>query len=150
MPISSRFVINSAIILLAVGFMALVGIVAMTIWLGENAQRYADETNRSRDVRVSAVELRSAIQSAESSQRGFLVSGNEIYLAPYDSAKTAAERQLEKLKLQLAPYTESAAMLARLAAVVAEKIDEMDRPIGLKNGQRDPEALELFRTNRGK
>jgi len=77
MPISSRFVVNSTIVLLAVGFLALIGIVAMTVWLGENAQRYADETNSSRNIRVSAVELRSAVQNAEASQRGFLVGGNE-------------------------------------------------------------------------
>lgn len=81
MPISSRFVVNSTIFLLLVGFLALLAIIGMTIWLGENAQRYVDEASQIRDVRISAVELRSALQSAESSQRGFLVGGNEIYLA---------------------------------------------------------------------
>src|SRR5471030_3221022 len=114
MPISGRFVVQYTSFLLAIGFLALLGIVGMTIWLGEQARIYANDAAEARDTRISAVELRSAIQSAESSQRGFLVSGNEIYLAPYDSAKTAAERQLEKLKLQLASYTESAAMLTRL------------------------------------
>jgi two-component sensor histidine kinase/CHASE3 domain sensor protein len=150
MPISSRFVINSAIILLAVGFMALVGIVAMTIWLGENAQRYADETNRSRDVRVSAVELRSAVQSAESSQRGFLVSGNEIYLAPYASAKTEALSRLERLEAQLADESSTERMVRRLSEVVAQKFAEMDRTIALKNDMQDAEALADFRSNRGK
>jgi CHASE3 domain sensor protein len=89
MPISSRFVINSTIILLLVGFIALLAIVGTTIWLGENAQRYVDEAFRARETRISAVELRSALQSAESSQRGFLVGGNEIYLAPYANAKSA-------------------------------------------------------------
>jgi two-component sensor histidine kinase len=150
MPISGRFVVQYTSFLLAIGFLALLGIVGTTIWLGEQARIYSNDAAQARDTRISAVELRSAIQSAESSQRGFLVSGNEIYLAPYDSAKTAAERQLEKLKLQLAPYKDFQAMMVRLSAVVAEKTEEMDRTIGLKNEQRDPEALELFRTNRGK
>jgi two-component sensor histidine kinase/CHASE3 domain sensor protein len=150
MPISGRFVVQYTSFLLAIGFLALLGIVGMTIWLGEQARIYANDAAEARDTRISAVELRSAIQSAESSQRGFLVSGNEIYLAPYDSAKTAVERQLDRLKLQLAPYKESDAMFSRLSVVVTEKISEMDRTIALKNEQRDPEALELFRTNRGK
>jgi hypothetical protein len=37
--------------------------------------------------------LRSALQTAEASQRGFLLSNNEIYLSPYDSAKALAERK---------------------------------------------------------
>ena len=150
MPISGRFVVQYTSLLLVIGFLALLGIVGTTIWLGERARIYSDDTIGARDTRISAVELRSALQSAESSQRGFLVSGNEIYLAPYDSAKVAAQRQLDRLKQLLAPYAASEAMLKRLAAVVGDKIDEMDRTIALRNAQRDSEALALFRTNRGK
>ena len=98
MPISSRFVVNSTIFLLLVGFLALLAIVGMTIWLGEKAQRYVDEAAQARESRISAVELRSALQSAESSQRGFLVGGNEIYLAPYGNARTQAQSQFQRLK----------------------------------------------------
>jgi two-component sensor histidine kinase/CHASE3 domain sensor protein len=150
MPISSRFVVNSTIFLLAVGFLALIGIIAMTVWLGENAQRYADDTNHSREVRVSAVELRNAVQSAEASQRGFLVGGNEIYLAPYASAKAEALARFEQLKAQLAASPSSERMMRRLSDVVAEKIAEMDRTIALKNDMQDAEALTVFRSNRGK
>src|ERR1700712_1644279 len=102
MPVSSRFVINSTIVLLAVGFLALLGIVGMTIWLGEKAQSHFEDASRARDRRISAVELRSAMQSAESSQRGFLASGNEIYLAPFGSAKTQVQTQFARLKASLA------------------------------------------------
>jgi two-component sensor histidine kinase len=150
MPISGRFVAQYTSLLLAIGFLALLGIVGTTIWLGEQARIYSNDATGARDTRISAVELRSALQSAESSQRGFLVSGNEIYLAPYDSAKVSAQRQLDRLKSLLAPYAESEAMLRRLSAVVSDKIGEMDRTIALKNAQQDSEALALFRTNRGK
>ena len=150
MPISGRFVVKYTGLLLAIGLLTLLGIVGMTIWLGERAQTYANEAIQARDTRVSAVELRSAIQSAESAQRGFLVSGNEIYLAPYDSAKAAVQRQLDRLQFLLTPYKESETMLRRLSAIVPEKIAEMDRTIGLKKQQRDSESLSIFRTNRGK
>ena len=150
MPISTRFVVQSTIGLLAVGFLTLLVIVGMTIWLGENAQRYADQANKVRDVRISAVELRNALQSAESSQRGFLVGGNEIYLAPYGNAKTQARDQFERLKASLAPSSQSDRMIKRLIEVISEKFDEMDRAIGLKSDLLDTEALALFRSNRGK
>ena len=38
MPISTRFVVQTTIGLLAVGFLTLLFIVGMTIWLGERAQ----------------------------------------------------------------------------------------------------------------
>src|ERR1700748_665439 len=126
MPISSRFVINSTILLLLVGFLALLAIVGMTIWLGENAQRYVDEAARIRDTRISAVELRSALQSAESSQRGFLVGGNEIYLASYYNSKSQAQSQVEGLKSSLSSSLRTECIIKRLTDVIAEKFDEMD------------------------
>ena len=83
MPISNRYVINFTIIALTVGFLTLLAIVGATIWISERARFYAEDSIAARDTRIAAVELRNAVQGAESSQRGFLVSNNEIYLAPY-------------------------------------------------------------------
>jgi two-component sensor histidine kinase len=150
MPISSRFVIQSTVILLAVGFVTLVAIVGMTIWLGEQAQLYSSISDRMRDTRINAVELRSALQSAESSQRGFLVSGNEIYLAPFDNAKVSTQQYLGRLQKSFEDDTAAAPMIQRLSAVVAEKIAEMDRSITLRRESRHDEAMAIFATNRGK
>jgi CHASE3 domain sensor protein len=98
MPISVRFVIRLTIGLLALGFLALFGIVGMTSWLNERASLNFDNAIAVRDIRGAAVELRDALRTAESSQRGYVFTGNEIYLAPYDAAKVQARRQLEALK----------------------------------------------------
>jgi two-component sensor histidine kinase/CHASE3 domain sensor protein len=150
MPISSRFVINLTIVFLTVGLLALVGIIATTVWLGEKAQIYAEDATSARTTRIAAVELRAALQSAESSQRGYLVGGNEIYLAPYDSAKTQAGSQLARLKSSLSATPQTARRIERLSELVAEKIDDMDRTIALKRELRDAEALTMFGGNRGK
>jgi two-component sensor histidine kinase len=150
MPISGRFVVNSTIILLTVGFLALLAIIGATIWLGENAQHYAGQASLARDTRISAVELRSALQSAESSQRGFLVGGNEIYLAPYNSAKAHAQTQFERLKASLRPSAQADLIIKRLTDLTAEKFEEMDRTITFKSDLHDPEALAIFSSNRGK
>lgn len=150
MSIAGRTVVISTIALLAIGFLTLLGIVGTTHWLNERAQTYFRDVIEARDTRGSAVELRSALQAAESSQRGFVATGNEIYLAPFDTAKAQALTQLDKLKKALAPYAASERMLARLATVVAEKITEMDQTVALKTEFKDAEALALVRTNRGK
>lgn len=150
MAISRRFVIQSTIALLAVGLGTLLAIVGTTIWLGERAQTYFNEVIAARDTRSAAVEMRSSIQTAESAQRGFLVSGNEIYLGPYDGAKGSALQQVAALQGGLVAYTGGEVMLSRLRAILAEKFDEMDRAISLKRERRDAETLALFRSNRGK
>ena len=150
MPITNRYVVNFTIIALAIGFLSLLGIIGATVWLGERTQGYFDDAVRLRDTRIAAVELRSAVQSAETSQRGFLVGGNEIYLAPYDSAKAQAKLQLARLQTLLSPSEPSARIVGRLSDLLTEKIDDMDRTIALKTEFRDAEALDTFRTNRGK
>jgi two-component sensor histidine kinase len=150
MPISSRFVVQSTIVLLAVGLFTLLAIVGMTIWLNERSQVHFQEVIEARDIRSSAVELRSALQAAESSQRGFLLSGNEIYLSPYDSAKAMTLRQLDALRRMLAANGDVRPMLEQLAAVVGEKLGELDQTIALAADRRDAEAQAILRTNRGK
>jgi len=150
MPISSRFVVRSTILLLGVGFFVLVGIVVSTIWLGERSQYWFNEIIEARQTRSAAVELRAALQTAESSQRGYIITGNEIYLAPYDNAKAQASRRIETLKELLESDTPDAALLPRLAAAIAEKIDELDKTIALKSSLKEQDALAVMQTNRGK
>lgn len=150
MPISSRSVVSSTVILLAIGFVALLGIVGATLWLGQRAQVYFAQVIETRDQRAAAVELRNALYAAESSQRGFIVTSNEIYLAPYDVAKSQAQRQVVELKRLFAEVSDAAAAIDRLAEITAAKFAEMDETITLIRARHPDEALALFRTNKGK
>src|SRR5262245_56911404 len=120
MPISSRLVVRSTILLLGVGFLTLVGIVLATIWLGEPTQYSFNEVIEAREIRSAAVELRAALQTAESSQRGFIITGNEISLAPYDNAKTQSVRRLETLHKLLTADPEAVKLISRLTAASNE------------------------------
>lgn len=150
MPISSRFVVQATTIFLIVGFLALFAIVGMTVWLNERSSSFFEDALAQRDTRNAAIELRDALRTAEASQRGYLLTANEIYLAPYDTAKAQAQRQLSALSRGLAAQEQNAPMLRRLAGVVADKIAEMDETIALKNARLDAEALAAISTNRGK
>lgn len=147
MPISSRFVVRSTIILLGIGLLTLLGIVGLTSWLGQRAPGYLRDAADARVTRTAAVELRSALLTAESSQRGFIATGNEIYLAPYDLAKQAVDRNLAILTPRLSHRGD---MLREMAAVVADKLKEMEDTIALRRERRDEEAMAVVNTNRGK
>jgi two-component sensor histidine kinase/CHASE3 domain sensor protein len=149
MPLSSSFVIRSSFGLLGAGLAVLLIIVGMTIWLGERAQSSFSNVAEARAVRSIAVELRNAVQTAESSQRGFIATSNEIYLAPYGRAKAHTARQLQALE-RTRVKQESPALMTRLAAAVSSKTAEMDESIALKASRSDEEAMAVLRSNRGK
>ncbi|MEO8684483.1 MAG: CHASE3 domain-containing protein [Devosia sp.] len=150
MPVSTRYLIRSTSAFLIVGFVVLMAIVATNFWLGERAQIYFADTLAARDTRIAAVELRSAMQTAESSQRGFIITGNEIYLAPYQSAKAQGQRRLLELPSLLVSYPNSDTTLSRLSAILTAKFEEFDRTIALKRDRRDDEVIAVIRTNSGK
>ena len=135
---------------LTIGFLALIVIVGTTLWLVERGNSLLEQSAMQRTIRVAAVELRDDLRTAESSQRGFLLTGNQIYLAPYDTAKTRAQQELGDFGRMLAPDAPNRAMLPRLSEAVGEKIADMDSSIALKNTGRDAEAMALLQSNRGK
>lgn len=135
---------------LTVGFLALIVIVATTIWLVERGNSLAEQSRLQRAIRIAAVELRDNLRTAESSERGFLLTGNQIYLAPYDTAKTRARQELDELGGLIEPAAPNRAMLPRLTEAVDEKITLMESIIALKRDGRDAEAMAVMQRNRGK
>ncbi len=135
---------------LAIGFLALIVIVGTTIWLVERGNSLSEQSALQRAIRITAVDLRDHLRTAESSQRGFLLTGNQIYLAPYDTAKTRARQELEDLGRMIPPDAPNRAMLPPLAEAVGQKISDMDSSIALKSAGRDAEAMALLQRNRGK
>jgi two-component sensor histidine kinase/CHASE3 domain sensor protein len=149
MVVQNRFVIRLTVGLLAVGFLSLLGIVGMTDWLGKRSHDLFDEAISARDTRAAAVELRNALLTAETSERGYLLTGNEIYLAPYNGARAAALAKISLLKAQVKSERE-VRQTQRLASLVASKFEHTDRVIELKRNRQDDDAIALVRTNRAK
>ena len=135
---------------LVVGFLALFAVVGMTMWLGERSNTLFQDAAVQRDTRIAAVELRDALRTAESSQRGYLLTGNEIYLAPYDTAKERARQQMTDLERRAVKSSEAPPYLSRLREAVSEKLQEMDQSVAMKRAGSDADALAILRSNRGK
>lgn len=150
MPISLNFVVRSTLALLAVGFVALLFSVLATTWLSESAQRHAADVKQARELHSAATVLRDSLLTAESSQRGYILTGNQIYLAPYDNAKLVANTELARLNKLLAVRPDRQNLLQQLSIVVAEKTVEQDKTIALRDAGSETEAFELIRSNRGK
>jgi PAS domain S-box-containing protein len=90
------------------------------------------------------------IASAETGQRGFLLTGDLSYLAPYN----AAQANIEATQSALATaFVRSGlvrkASLDHLRALSAAKLAELKRTIALRRGGDETAALAIVRTNEG-
>lgn len=133
MPISRRYLITSTLLFLLVGAAALLALVGATVWLSQKAQVDAGLVNEQRVVRNRAVSVREALLTAESSQRGYLITGNEIYLAPYDNAKLVAQAELAELVAAVRRVARFQPMLPRLGTLVEQRLAELDEGIRLRD-----------------
>ena len=132
------------------GFLALSVIVAMTFWLNARTQALFDNVVTVRAVRAEAGDLQSAIQSAESSQRGYLYTHNQTYLSPFNLSQMHALKQLALLQESLADYPSLEVESKRLREVVTQKFLEMNQTISLEKQYRSDEARAMITTNEGK
>jgi PAS domain S-box-containing protein len=92
--------------------------------------------------------LLSSLKDAETGQRGYLLTGEPAYLAPFNAARLRLEFDRARLARAVAPG--QAAAFASIEKLVAAKMAELGRTVALRQaGQTDP-ALVMVRTDHGK
>lgn len=99
---------------------------------------------------VDLTELLNASYEAESAQRGYIITGHEAYIEPFDSAvKTASERiaALEKRKLSLSDT--EVAELDVIEQSFSKKLKEMNSTIAMRRSGRLGTALSVLNSDAG-
>jgi signal transduction histidine kinase/DNA-binding response OmpR family regulator/CHASE3 domain sensor protein len=99
---------------------------------------------------VSLDVLLSQIQDAETGQRGFLLTGEEAYLAPYSAALRAIPGQFEEIAERTSVNAGQDEALALLRQRVDAKLGELAETIELQRAGRTDAAMELVRSDTGK
>lgn len=102
-----------------------------------------------REVLFELEKTDSLLKDAESSQRGFLYTGDPKYLTPYNSALLLVDRQIDSLAQLTADNPEQGANAARLRSLAHDKLAELRSTIILfQAGERD-RAKGIVLSDRG-
>lgn len=110
---------------------------------------YRDQVTRSR-MEVEALQSYLAtIEDAESGQRGFLLTGNEEYLAPYNAAKAAITGRLNRLEDLTKQDGDSARSMQQLKTLTNAKFTELALTIQKRRESGLEAALAVVNTNEG-
>ncbi|MGU3537825.1 CHASE3 domain-containing protein [Methylobacterium sp. A54F] len=135
---------------LVVGFLLLIGIVAGTGGLVAMQRQGIADVRRSVELRGGVTSLFSAVQDAETGQRGYLLTDSETYLQPYEEALGRIERGLHTIADAVADDPDRTAEVTALGAAIEAKLDELRRTIALKRTGDSEGARELVRAGEGK
>jgi CheY-like chemotaxis protein/signal transduction histidine kinase/CHASE3 domain sensor protein len=99
---------------------------------------------------VSLDVLLSQIQDAETGQRGYLLTGEEPYLAPYTAALRAIPAQMDDIGQRTSVNAGQDDALAELRQRVDAKLAELAQTIELQRAGQTDAALALVRSDAGK
>jgi signal transduction histidine kinase/CheY-like chemotaxis protein/CHASE3 domain sensor protein len=94
--------------------------------------------------------LLSSVKDAETGQRGFLITGDEVYLEPYNEAIKALDGQFTRARSLTGENTQQQQRLDALQALIAEKLVELNQTVSLRRDGKTAEALAAVRSDRGK
>ena len=101
-------------------------------------------------IRIELRELLAAYVNAETGQRGYLLTGEEDYLAPYESARAAIARSDLRMKTLLTPEKELAGLRDRIEEIGSQRMIEMGRTIGEFRVHGPDAALVMLRQGHGR
>jgi PAS domain S-box-containing protein len=97
-------------------------------------------------------QLLQTITNAETGQRGYLLTGQKSYLAPYDLAIQRADGWIDEIVRLTADNPEQASRNPEIKKLVHDKLAELAETISLydKSEEGHAAALEIVKTDRGR
>jgi signal transduction histidine kinase len=131
------------------GLLALGAIIATSLWLTDRVNENADEVVRERQVRTQAAALLAVLRDAEIGQRGYLLTDEPRYLAPYERVLPQIPGLVEKLQELAQRIPRIAGDVEEVRGLTATKLDELARTIALVKDGKRTEAMEVIRTDVG-
>lgn len=130
--------------------LVIVGLIAILSYRSGEAARVAEQERKSAEgiVRVSAL-LLSTLKDAETGQRGFLLTGREDYLAPYNQAVAAMPGILDRFRTATASQPDLARQVQNIERLAGQKLAVLKATIELCRANQPAAALAMVDTNRG-
>jgi signal transduction histidine kinase len=137
-------------VLLALGFALLIVISAASIWLVDQSNDDTEAVAHTLDVqnRMSLILLN--LRRAESAQRGVILTGQASYRQEYRAAADNTPAAIENVRSAIADDPQQVARLDSLTPLVREKLEEMERVLGLYDQGRLQDAQEVIRAGAGR
>lgn len=140
---------RSIVALLAGAILLLLAANVTTFVMIQRTAALNEQVERSQQVRRTAGELLLSLVDAETGQRGFLLSGDPEFLAPYNRAATSVPEQMDELERLTAGDPQLEAQVSIMLEAARDKLAELERSVDLSRTGRIGEAVQLVRSGRG-
>ncbi len=121
----------------------------ITFWFGNRVLQTHLREQLRRDGIARLEKLESIVKDAETSQRGFIITGDERYLQPFDLASKELPAQIEELRNF--PWIDvNSAEIRNIAQLIQQKMSELRSTIELRRNGGFDAAAAIVRSGTGK
>lgn len=132
---------------------ASVALLAVVLWMAHlslrEVQATSDLSHHTQEVRVALDAVRESLLKMETGQRGYLLTGQEIYLEPYTSGLAVLDAQLQELQRLIADSDTQTRRLQSLRESVAQRRTQLAHALRLRQAEGMEAALAYLRTGQG-
>jgi PAS domain S-box-containing protein len=149
MPVAGQQTLVKSIALLVSAALLLALGVALTFWSFRQIEAAAQKRQHTHDVIVAAEDLLTKIIDAETGQRGYLITGDGAFLAPYLAVRENISGSLAQLR-QLVAVSQAVQHLDAMAPLVADKLDGLALVIELRRKGDLSAAQQLVKSGEGR
>jgi len=136
------------------GFIVAALTILVTAWFSWRSQQWqsesADAMARSLAVQEQIQALGSAVKDAETGQRGFLITGSDSYLIPFNTAQVTIPAATERLRAAFQNYRPQLARLETVEQLFKAKLGEMEESIVMRRKGDGVGAVTVVQGDRGR
>lgn len=114
------------------------------------SQEAVEAMNEGQQTRNAVNRLLQSMLDAETGQRGYLLTGNETYLEPYDKAVVTVQANLDELRNRYLKSPDDLQQFANLSREVSRKLAEMELSLRLRRQGNEDAWKLILHTDVGK
>jgi PAS domain S-box-containing protein len=137
-------------IAIGVTFGALLLLISLTSMSTMRLIREARWVDHTKDVLAELDGVLAAITEGETGQRGFLITGDDVYLAPYRRATEEVPERLRRIDALLVDNAAQRDRGRKLKELVLERLGQLDLAVRLTKSGRAGEARDFIRAGAGR
>jgi PAS domain S-box-containing protein len=138
------------IVIFVVAAGLLIASIAFTYWMGLLALESSRQLGQERSALQHLDDAFSVLKDAETGQRGYLLTGEEAYLEPYNKALAEIRTELEDLRQMASDGELPEDQVEQFGRLTGQKLAELEETVQLRRDRGQEAALDLVRTGQGK
>ncbi|WP_395748326.1 response regulator [Prosthecobacter sp.] len=151
---SSSRSLRSARLLSVSGLLAalafFIGSTAISFFNIQSLRSLTGELTQTHDVILGLEDVLSTVKDAETGQRGFLLTGDERYLTPYEAAVARVEERYSSIKGLTVQNAQHQELLPVIRTQIDLKLQELAETIAVRKQSGFEAALAIVKTDQGK